>query len=79
MHVAEGALALFNRTISYVNIADGTKKVTSTLGSKGPLNATHTEHMPYGTGSAYSAWAKSLVQSYSVLDNKPPPASVTAA
>lgn len=75
----QGSLALFNRTINLWNIADGTKKVTADLGSPGPLSATHTTTaapLPASTGKAYSSYSKSIVSSYSVLDNEPAP-SVT--
>lgn len=77
--VAQGALAIFNRTINHYNIADGTEKVTPSLGSKGKPSATHTESYPglfTGTGSAYSSWSSAVVASYEAKDNLPPP-SVT--
>jgi hypothetical protein len=45
VHTAVAALAMFNRTINHVNIADGTLPVTEDLSSSGGPNATHTE--PY--------------------------------
>ncbi|KAF2089818.1 peptidase S10, serine carboxypeptidase [Saccharata proteae CBS 121410] len=49
------ALAMFNRTINHLNIADGTIPVTANLSSVGTANATHTEPyvaLPSETGSS---------------------------
>ncbi|KAF2090517.1 hypothetical protein K490DRAFT_34644 [Saccharata proteae CBS 121410] len=53
-----GALAMFNRTINHLNVADGTEMVTSNLTTVGTANATHTEPfvaLPSETGSAGAA------------------------
>jgi len=72
----EGSLAIFNRTISLVDIATGEKAVTGTRESSGPLNATHTAPpVPLftGTGAAYSSYSSSLISSYGSKDNDPVP------
>ena len=81
--LAQGALALFSRVVNYLNIADGSEKVTRRLGSSGPSSATHTEAAPTTpaaeSGRAYKQWSKSLVKSYSILDNQPPPSATPTA
>jgi hypothetical protein len=75
---AQGALALFERVINFKDIATGEQDVTGTLGSNGPASATHTETappLPSSSGPAYKSWSKSLVASYSMLDNQPPPSA----
>lgn len=76
----QAALAVFNRTLQHVNIADGTEKVTPTLESSGGPNATHTESfvsLPPTSSAGYNAWSSSVVASYSSLDNETPMASAT--
>lgn len=71
----QGSLAMFNRTIKGVTIADGLTKIVANTTSSGPANATHTEaYVPLPpTGSAsLAAWSSSIVASYSSLDNEPP-------
>lgn len=71
----QGALAIFNRTLSNVNIADGTVPVTANLTSSGPLNATHTESfvaLPPTNSASLAAWSASIIASYSSLDNELP-------
>lgn len=54
---ALASLAMFNRTINHMNIADGTLPVTESLSSSGGPNATHTEPfvaLPSSTSAAAS-------------------------
>ena len=77
----EGSFAVFNRSISLVNVADGTEVITANLTSSGPPNATHTESfvsLPPTNSASLAAWSSSIIASYSSLDNLPPPASATA-
>ncbi|KAE9978357.1 hypothetical protein EG327_007427 [Venturia inaequalis] len=56
------ALAMFNRTINHMNIADGTLPVTDTLSSSGGPNSTHTEPfvaLPSSTSAAASTGSAS--------------------
>lgn len=72
----EAALALFDRVISGVDVADGTKKVTAKLGSVGPANTTHTASappLPVTTGAAFSSYSSSVVAYYASLDLEPAP------
>ncbi|KAK3721910.1 hypothetical protein LTR37_002726 [Vermiconidia calcicola] len=70
----QGSLAVFNRSINYFNIADGTEKVTETLATNGTAETTHTTtKRPLPASSVRDSWGSSLVASYSVLDNQPPP------
>lgn len=53
---------MFNRVINHMNVADGTKNVTSDLSTSGQANATHTESyvaLPSSTSmaTAYSSAA----------------------
>jgi carboxypeptidase C (cathepsin A) len=53
-----GSLAMFNRTIQHLSIADGSKPVTDTLSTSGGPNATHTESpvpLPTSSGASSSA------------------------
>ena len=72
----QAALAHFQRVIEARDIPTGMEKVTANLTSYGTPNATHTN--PYvslpPTGSAARAsWSASLVASYDMLDQMPPP------
>ena len=72
----QGAFALFNRSIALANIADGTEVITATLNTTGTPNATHTAPaptLPATSSAAFAAWSSSLIESYSELDNQPPP------
>ena len=76
----QAALALFNRSISLVNLADGTEAITSDLSSSGSANATHTASapaLPPTSSAGYAAWSSSLVLSYSSLDEEVPPPTAT--
>jgi hypothetical protein len=69
----QGALALFNRTINLVDIADGSVPVTANLSSTGPANATHTQApVALPASTEYAAWSSSIVASYYSLDAELP-------
>lgn len=62
LETAVAALAMFNRTINHMNIADGTLPVTDTLSSSGGPNSTHTEPfvaLPSSTSAAASTGSAS--------------------
>ncbi|KAK5175139.1 uncharacterized protein LTR77_000276 [Saxophila tyrrhenica] len=68
----QAALALFNRTINFMNIADGMEKITGTFATNGSASATHTASAaPLPSSSEYAAYSRSLIKSYSILDNQP--------
>ena len=64
LYEAVGSLAMFNRTINHLSIADGTLPVTANLSTTGSPNATHTEsYVPLPpTASASSAAADSPIE-----------------
>jgi len=64
LNSALASLAMFNRTIKHMNIADGTLPVTESLSSSGGRNATHTESfvpLPSTTSSASTGAASAVV------------------
>lgn len=78
---AQAALAIFNRTISLVDIPTGEKPVVANLGSSGPAEATHTEmSVPLftATGRPYRVYSSAEVKSYASKDHIPLPSSAAA-
>jgi carboxypeptidase D len=56
--LAVAALAMFNRTINHLNIADGSVPVTANYSTSGEANATHTEPfvpLPASTSGSVAA------------------------
>ena len=56
--LAVAALAMFNRTINHLNIADGSVPVTANYSTSGEASATHTEPfvpLPASTSSSVAA------------------------
>ncbi|KAI7482758.1 peptidase S10, serine carboxypeptidase [Hortaea werneckii] len=78
----QAALALFNRTINHVNIADGTMPVTGNLSTNGSPNATHTHtyySLPPTSSAAYAEYSSSLISYYSSLDQATPMGTMTSS
>lgn len=79
----QAALALFNRTINHVNIADGLEPVTANLSTSGGANVTHTAPYPTLTptssAAAYSQYSESLISYYSSLDQNTPMATLVSS
>lgn len=77
----QAALAVFNRTINHVNIADGSMPVTKNLTTNGPANATGTEafpSLPPATRSAaLASYSESLISEYRSLDQATPMGTAT--
>ncbi|KAF2208241.1 hypothetical protein CERZMDRAFT_71048 [Cercospora zeae-maydis SCOH1-5] len=75
------ALAMFERVIGGLAMADGAEPVTANLTTTGPANTTHTANPadyslpPTGT-AALAAYSSSLIASYAALDNAPPPTAM---
>lgn len=77
----QAALAHFQRVIEGVDIPSGMEKVTANLTSNGPANATHTNpyvSLPPTESSKRAAWSSSIVASYDMLDQMPPPTATPA-
>ncbi|KAK5132046.1 hypothetical protein LTR08_000383 [Meristemomyces frigidus] len=73
----QAALAIFNRTINHVNLADGSVPVTANLTTGGPANATHTASapaLPPTESASLAAWSSSIIASYASVDNAYPSA-----
>lgn len=77
------ALAMFDRMLSGVDIAQGKEKVTAELSSSGPANTTHTASfvsLPSTESAAFASYSSSVVAYYNSLDTQAPPtASASAA
>lgn len=72
----QAALAHFQRVIEARDIPTGLEMVTANLTSNGTPNATHTNpyvSLPPTESAARASWSASLVASYDMLDQMPPP------
>lgn len=70
------SLAMFERMLSGVDIAEGKEKVTAELSSEGPANTTRTASfvpLPSTGSAAFAAYSSSVVAYYDALDLQPPP------
>ncbi|KXS95738.1 hypothetical protein AC578_5295 [Pseudocercospora eumusae] len=75
------SLAIFNRSISGVNMADGTEKVTANLTTTGNANTTHTHSLiplPPTESAAFASWSASIIASYSSYDQAAEPTAAPA-
>ncbi|KAM3421197.1 Carboxypeptidase [Cercospora zeina] len=75
------ALAMFERVIGGLAMADGAEPVTANLTTTGSANTTHTANpadysLPPTASAALAAYSSSLIASYAGLDNAPPPTAL---
>lgn len=76
------SLAMFERMLSGVDIAEGTEKVTAELASSGPANSTHTASfvpLPKTDSAAFAAYSSSVVAYYDSMDMLPTAAATASA
>jgi len=78
----QAAFALFNRSLSGVDLSTGDTAVTGTYETNGTANATHTEafvSLPPTDTAGFAAWSSSVVASYASLDLMTPMGTLTTA